>query len=133
MNSHHRSGGKTAFAYWDNRIAPVFDTTQQITVVEVGSGGIVRESQERLPVDSPVRTALRLGELEIGTLVCGAISRSMHELVTVQGIQVVPFVAGDLPKVIRAWLDGVLDGNLFKMPGYRDRQDRRFTGMHEGL
>ena len=97
---------KTAFAYWDNRIAPVFDTARQIHVVEAESGRIVAETQEALADDLPVQKALRLVELGVGTLVCGAISRPLHAMVAAYGIQVIPFVAGDLREVIQAWLSG---------------------------
>jgi len=112
---------KTAFACWDNRIAPVFDTAHQIHIVDAESGEIVSEIQEALPEDLPVQKALRLVELGIGTLVCGAISRPMYGLVAAYGIQVVPFVAGELREVIRAWLNGNLNREVFVMPGCRGR------------
>jgi len=37
---------KTAFAYWDDRIAPVFDTARRIHVVEADSGKIVDQGIE---------------------------------------------------------------------------------------
>jgi predicted Fe-Mo cluster-binding NifX family protein len=123
---------KTAFAYWDNRIAPVFDTARRIHVVEAESGHIVSETQETLSEDMPVQKTLRLVELGIGTLVCGAISRPMHGLVAAYGIQVISFVVGDLRKVIRAWLSGNLERDIFAMPGCRGRGGRRFWGMYEG-
>jgi predicted Fe-Mo cluster-binding NifX family protein len=120
---------KIAFAYWDNRIAPVFDTARQIQVVEAESGQIVSETQETLPEDLPVQKTLRLVELGIGTLVCGAISKPMHGLVIAYGIQVVPFVAGDLREVIRAWLSGDLECDAFAMPGCCSRNRRRRRGL----
>lgn len=122
---------KIAFAYWDNRIAPVFDTVRQIHVVDVESEQIVSEAQETLSSDLPVRKILRLVEMGIGTLVCGAISRPIYGLVVANGIQVVPFVAGDLNEVIHAWLSGNLEADIFAMPGYCGRKGRRFRGMHE--
>jgi hypothetical protein len=35
---------KAAFAYWDHRIAPVFDTARRIHLVEADSGRIVAET-----------------------------------------------------------------------------------------
>ena len=122
---------KIAFAHWDNRIAPVFDTVRQIYVVDVESGQIVSETQEALSEDLPVRKILRLVERGIGTLVCGAISRPMYGLVVANGIQVVPFVAGDLNEVIQAWLSGDLEDDIFAMPGYCGQRGRRFRGMYE--
>jgi predicted Fe-Mo cluster-binding NifX family protein len=123
---------KAAFACWDNRIAPVFDTAREIRVVEVEAKRIVRESQEMLPDASPAQKVLRLAELNIGTLTCGAISRAMHALVTAYGIQVVPFVVGDLQEVIRAWLTGSLERDVFAMPGCCAlRRRRRMRGLNE--
>src|SRR5665647_74324 len=108
---------KTAFATWDDRIAPVFDIARRIHVVEAASGRIVAETGEVLADDLPVQKALRLLELGVGTLVCGAISRPFHEMVAAYGIQVIPFVAGDLSEVIEAWLTGDLERDNFAMPG----------------
>ncbi len=117
---------KVAFACWDNRIAPVFDTARQVHVARIESGSIEAETRESLPEDFPVQKTLRLVELGIGTLVCGAISRIMHTVVASYGIQVIPFVAGDLEDVIRAWLGGNLGQEAFAMPGCRGRLGRGF-------
>jgi predicted Fe-Mo cluster-binding NifX family protein len=120
---------KTAFAHWDHRIAPVFDIARQIHVVEADSGNIVAETGESLVDDLPVQKARRLVELGVGTLVCGAISRSFQERIAALGIQVIPFVAGDLGEVIQAWLGGNLESDTFAMPGCRGRGRGR-RGMH---
>jgi len=120
---------KTAFAYWDNRIAPVFDIARQIHVVEAESGRIVAETGEALADDLPVQKVIRLAELGVGTLVCGAISRPLHAMVAAYGIQVIPFVAGDLSEVIQAWLSGNLERDTFAMPGCCGRGRRRRRGQ----
>ena len=126
---------KTAFAYWDDRIAPVFDIARRIHLVESDSGRIVAQTGEVLADDLPVQKALRLVELGVGTLVCGAISRSFQERIAAYGIQVIPFVAGDLSEVIQAWLSGNLERDTFAMPGCcrngRRRWGMRSTGMDE--
>lgn len=108
---------RAAFAYLDKRIAPVFDTAQQIHIVEVESGRIVNERQELLVQDQPVQKTLKLAELGVSTLICGAISRPLQVTITAYGIQLIPFVAGELKEVIRAWIKGGLKGKAFAMPG----------------
>jgi predicted Fe-Mo cluster-binding NifX family protein len=120
---------KTAFAYWDDRIAPVFDIARRIHVVEADSGRIVAETGEVLADDLPVQKAHRLVELGVGTLVCGAISRPFHETVAAYGIRVIPFVAGDLSDVIQAWLIGNLESDTFVMPGCSGRGRGHGPGM----
>jgi len=127
---------KTAFAYWENRIAPVFDTARQIRVVETESGQIVGETQEMMPEDLPLPKALRLVELGIGTLVCGAISKPVSGLVTAYGIKVIPFVTGDLREVIQAWFNGNLEYNAYAMPGccgHRRRRRRKMCLKQDGI
>ena len=123
---------KTAFAIWDNRIAPVFDTASQLHVVEAEHGRILSEAQELLADDLPMNKALRLTELGIETLVCGAISKSLHALVVSYGIQVIPFIAGDLREIIQAWLDGKLAEAKFAMPGCCGRR-RGACGTEKGI
>jgi predicted Fe-Mo cluster-binding NifX family protein len=120
---------KAAFAYWENRIAPVFDTARQIRIVEVESGRIVGESLATLSEITPNARALRLTELGIGTLVCGAISGAMRNLLEAYGIQVISFVAGDIYDVIQAWLSGNIHGGPFFMPGCGRRGRHRHRGM----
>ncbi|MGZ8857462.1 MAG: NifB/NifX family molybdenum-iron cluster-binding protein, partial [Candidatus Aminicenantales bacterium] len=122
---------KAAFAHWDHRIAPVFDIARRIHVAETESGRVVAEREEVLADDMPVRKALRLAELGVGTLVCGAISASLRAIIASYGIRVIPFVAGDLSEVIQAWLAGGLEGGDFAMPGCRGCGRRRRRSMND--
>jgi predicted Fe-Mo cluster-binding NifX family protein len=115
---------KTAFAAWNNRIAPVFDVARQIHIVETESGRVVRDAREDMIDNEPAQKALHLAELDIETLVCGAISRPLRALVEANGIHVVPFMAGDLGDVIEAWLRGGLQKGVFAMPGCGNRRSR---------
>jgi len=120
---------KAAFATWNNRIAPVFDVAPVVSIVEANDGQLTGEAQEAHLDAMPVNRVLRLVELGVGTLVCGAISRPLHDVVASQGIRVIPFVTGDLDKVVRAWLNGGLVGDAFAMPGCCRRHRHRFHGM----
>lgn len=113
---------KTAFTYWNKRIAPVFDTARLIRVIQTESGRIISEKLETVEGDQAVQKALRLSELGVNTLVCGAISSSFHEMVAAYGIQVIPFVAGNCQEVIQAWLNGNLELRRYTMPGCKKRK-----------
>jgi len=120
---------KAAFAYWENRIAPVFDIARQIKIVEVKAGQIVGESQEIFPNSLPSHKAALLAELGISTLVCGAVSGPVLDLVEAYGIRVIPFIAGDVSEVISAWLNGRINDTVFSMPGCGVRNRRRRRGI----
>ncbi len=108
---------KAAFAIWENRIAPVFDTARQIHVIEVEGGQVIRETDVLLPEGLPAHKVAALQEQGVESLVCGAISRPMQALVASYNIQVLGFIAGDLREVTQAWLSGTLDRRTFGMPG----------------
>ncbi len=120
---------KTAFAYWDDRIAPVFDTAGRIRIVDTDSGRIIHEANESLPEGLPVQKTLRLLELGVDSLVCGAISMQFYRLIAAYRIKVVPFVAGELREVIFAWTSGSLKHDTFTMPGCCGRGRRAGRGM----
>jgi predicted Fe-Mo cluster-binding NifX family protein len=124
---------KAAFAFLDKRIAPVFDTAQQIHVVEVESDRIVSEMQESLALELPMQKTLRLADLGIGMLVCGAISQPLQVMVAAYGIHLIPFVAGDLKEVIQAWFNGNLASSNFAMPGccQRSRRSKRTYDFYQ--
>jgi len=106
-----------AFACWGDRIAPVFDTARKLHIVEIRSGKVIRETTETLADTEPFHTALRMAELQLDVLVCGAISAHIQDLISAYGIRVVPFVSGELRQIIEAWLGGRLETDPFAMPG----------------
>lgn len=94
---------KTAFSYWNRRIAPVFDIAQRLRVLEIESGRVICVKEDALKGVLPVQKAQYLVESGIGTLVCGAISTPFSEVMIAYGIIIISFVAGDLSEVIVAW------------------------------
>jgi predicted Fe-Mo cluster-binding NifX family protein len=123
---------KAAFASWNDRIAPVFDVAQWIQLVETETGRIINQNRASVAGETPSQKASRLAELEVGILVCGAISRPMQTVIAAYGIEVIPFIAGDLQEVIQAWLCGKLAGsNQYLMPGCQWVGRRRGQTMRE--
>jgi hypothetical protein len=115
---------KAAFATWHERIAPLFDTSRHAHLLEVLPGCIPVERRVYFNSESPVRNILCLVEWEVGTLVCGAISRPLQAIVEAHAIRVIPFVAGNLREVMDAWLDGRIQDLQYAMPGYRNRRQQ---------
>lgn len=116
---------KAAFSTWDQRIAPVFDTAQNLVIVETSGDHILSHSAHTLPPAGPEHTVMWLVQHNVGMLICGAISRPLQERLTATGIRLMPFVAGELSSVIHAWIDGTLHGAAFTMPGCCGRRRMR--------
>lgn len=119
---------KAAFSTWNDRIAPVFDVARQVHVVDLASDDSEASAiNVEWPEEMLARKALRLAELDVNVLVCGAISRAAESMVLAHGIQVIAFVSGDLQSVVQGWRSGTLERDSFAMPGCR-RGRRRGAG-----
>ena len=108
---------RVALSQWEQRIAPVFDVARQLQLVEIADGQVRQTSAGAFSGDFPMERALYLRDWRADTLLCGAISRPVHEMIGAYGIRVVPFVAGEIDEVLQAWLDGMLASDRFAMPG----------------
>lgn len=120
---------KTAFSFWQGRIAPVFDVARNVRILETREGKIVSQVEASLPGEPAAGKTIRLVEMGIETLVCGAISLPLHAAVSAAGILVIPFISGNLEDVIEAWLHGSINDGSFAMPGCcTTGRGRRFRG-----
>lgn len=112
---------KVAFAFLEDRIAPVFDTAQRILLAEVDAAVIRSETIARLTAQEPMERVKALSNMGVDVLVCGAISADLQQFLATQGVRVIPFVAGDLKDIKSAWLLGTLEHGAYRMPGCRRR------------
>ena len=113
---------RLAIAIWNSRISPVFDVSRKIRLLEIIDGSVVSASDQSLPEEDPDSKLNRLAALGADTLICGAISRKVREMVLARGFTLIPFVAGEVASVTEAWLNGTLNQAVYRMPGCRVRR-----------
>jgi len=115
---------KIAITAWNGRISPVFDVSRQVVVMEAKDGRIINRQEHDLESSEPSAKVIRLTELGIDTLICGAVSRPLADMIVARGIKLVPFVAGETDHVAEAYLTGNLLNTAFAMPGCCGRRRR---------
>lgn len=71
-------------------------------------------------------------ELGIETLVCGAITEPLQHELSMRGVKVIGFVAGEIDVVVTSLLDGTLPNRALSMPGCCGRQNRFRGGRGRG-
>ncbi|MCJ2165488.1 MULTISPECIES: hypothetical protein [unclassified Pseudodesulfovibrio] len=118
-----------AFSIWEERIAPVFDVASQVAIVDEESGD-TEPDRISLTCHVPETVISTLLGRRVSILICGAISRPLHDTFVLRGIAVHPFVAGELATVIRAWREKRLKEDCFRMPGCGYAADRAHAGGH---
>jgi predicted Fe-Mo cluster-binding NifX family protein len=108
---------KVAITVWRNRISPVFDVARNIIILDVEKGKVLQERSESFSNDQPEHKAVRLQQLMVKTLICGAISKLQAHQISSHQIELIPFISGEIEDVIKAFLSGNLPNSKLMMPG----------------
>jgi predicted Fe-Mo cluster-binding NifX family protein len=112
---------KIALSVWKEDISTVFDSADQLLVVELdGAEGRKRTTVKMNAADVSERAG-QIKEKQIDVLICGAISRPLEAALTSLGIRVYAFVRGSVEEILTAYQKGGLDDANFAMPGCHGR------------
>jgi predicted Fe-Mo cluster-binding NifX family protein len=120
---------RVALTAWQGRISPVFDTARQVLLFEVAGQEVEADGETPLSDEEPTRRIQRLRDLGVGTLICGAVSQPVAAMIQMAGIHLIPFIAGPMDNVLKAYVEGTLTTPAFQMPGCCGGR-RRFRGQH---
>lgn len=109
---------KIAITVWGNRISPVFDAASTLLLVELQDRAVVDRQVKMFQPSRHDSFITLLKDAGVHLLVCGAMCEPAVQRVEASGIDVVPFVAGEVESLIESYLQerGFSD---FAMPGCR--------------
>lgn len=108
---------KLAICTWNELVAPVFDVSESVMIVNVSSGKVKTRKREDFSDLDHLAMIRRLSDLKIETLICGAISRPWHDIVTAWDIQIISYVSGPVKQVLDVLLSDSMNMQKFMMPG----------------
>jgi predicted Fe-Mo cluster-binding NifX family protein len=108
---------RIAVSIWEDRISPVFDVSRTILVLDIENGVITGNFMETFAQNNPVYKLSRLSALKVHTLICGAVSKPLADMLAASGIHTIPFIAGEKEHVISAFISNTLPNPAFSMPG----------------
>ena len=119
---------RIAIPTWCERVSPVFDVAKHLLLIDVDGGKEVNRYEAPIEDGRPWARAKHLAELGVNTLICGAISRPLEDMLTSADVRVIPHACGPVEQILRAFLAGSLTEDAFLMPGFCGRRRRR--GRH---
>jgi predicted Fe-Mo cluster-binding NifX family protein/putative methionine-R-sulfoxide reductase with GAF domain len=122
---------RIAISYQQDRIAPVFDVSARLLLVDIENGREVRRNERTLIEEDPLPRARRVAQFGTQVLICGAVSWSLENALSSMGVQVVACICGRVEKVVQAFKDRGLDESAFIMPGCQGRR-KQTTQKKEG-
>ncbi|MFC1562872.1 NifB/NifX family molybdenum-iron cluster-binding protein [candidate division KSB1 bacterium] len=118
---------KIAVPIYENRISPRFDCANKFLVVSVDNGEIVDKDNLVLSSINPIHRVNELVNFNIDTLICGAINEFTYGMISSKGIDVIPWVTGDVAEVLDLFLNGeLMPGMTFFPDGRRICRKVRF-------
>jgi len=108
---------RIAIPVWDNHVSTVLDFSDSLIIVDCEPGRIGEKTGARFNGSSIIERAVRLRELDVNVLLCGAVSGPLERMILASGIAVVPFLRGTIDEVLDAYLQDRLVDERFALPG----------------
>jgi predicted Fe-Mo cluster-binding NifX family protein len=121
---------KIAIPISRNRISPVFDSARTMLMVELNDGREGSRHEIKIQDGSPLDRVNRLIDNNVEVLLCGAVSRSVCEMLESVDIRVIPFLTGNAETLLEAFIQNRISDPQFLMPGRGGRRRRRIRGRH---
>ncbi len=108
---------RVAIAVWRGSVSTTLDFASNLLLIDMEGQKVAARKEVRLESGSPQATALSLEAQGVSVVICGAISRLLAQNLEMRGVQVIPFVSGEVEEVIQAFVKGGLDDRKFLMAG----------------
>jgi predicted Fe-Mo cluster-binding NifX family protein len=111
---------RVAVPTWKGRVSPVFDVAEHLLLVDLDGGRERDRTVHHVSGGEPLQRAQVLTSRDVDVLVCGAISRTMEQVLTAAGVEVVPGIRGEVDAVLRAYAGRTLRRDpALHLPGRR--------------
>ncbi|MEH0022347.1 MAG: NifB/NifX family molybdenum-iron cluster-binding protein [Desulfobacter sp.] len=110
---------KIAITAWGNRVSPVFDSARTLLIAEIEEQTIKDKTYvEFRPGDLQELTA-RLAQMNVSTLICGAISAKPTDTIAESRIRLISFVTGNVMDILKNFASRQTIDPTYMMPGCR--------------
>ena len=114
---------KLAIPIWEGKVSPVFDTASKLLVLQMEDKKERSRFEAFLEEQDIARKCVRIKDLGVDILICGAISRHFYRMLVAGGTNVIPWISGPAEDVLDAYMKGNLNHSKFLMPGCHWQQE----------
>ena len=111
---------KVAVTVWEDRVSPVFDASRRLLIADIENAQVKDRSYVLFDSGLPSNLAKTLAELDVPVLICGAVSQVPANIISAGGIRLIPFIAGEVERVLEVYAKGNPLAPTFLMPGCHD-------------
>ena len=107
-----------AMTVWGDRISPVLDAARTLLVAELEGGEVLSRKHVPFAADYLTQMMQVMHRQGVRVLICGAVSQGPARIIEACGIELMPFLAGDVEEILAALARG-RSVAAFAMPGCR--------------
>ena len=111
------AGRKIAVTVWGQRVSPVFDSARTLLIAEIDGNVLVGSSHLAFDPERPLELLQMLRAQQVTLIICGAVSEGPAAMIEAAGVELIPFIAGDVRQVLDKFLQGQPFSADFSMPG----------------
>ena len=108
---------RIAVTVWGQRVSPVFDSARTLLIAEIDGNTLINVSHLTFDPERPLELLHMLRAQRVALIICGAVSEGPATMIEAAGIDLLPFITGDVRQILEAYRQGQLVGAEFKMPG----------------
>jgi predicted Fe-Mo cluster-binding NifX family protein len=115
---------RVAIPVFESRVSPVLDSCQRMVVVDIEKGCEIHRQElnlNKMSIHERIELMARWG---IRKIICAGVSDVMCRFLAGKNISLVSGIAGELEKIINAYVCNRLDDTCFMMPGKHDKKNR---------
>ena len=129
---------KIAVSEYKNHVATAFDFANNVVVFTCENGKTVKKEHLMLDDHFIPSRSMKLKNLGIDKLICGAISNPSAFMLQYQGIEVISGITGNVDVVIGEFLRGNINSPQYLLPGFsgmgcvRTQSRRQKRGCRRG-
>jgi predicted Fe-Mo cluster-binding NifX family protein len=115
---------RLAIPVFESRVSPVLDSCQRMVVVDIEKGCEIHRQElilDKMTINERIEVMARWG---IRKIICAGVSDVMCRFLVSKNIALISGIAGELEKIINAYICKRLNDECFLMPGKNDDKDR---------
>jgi predicted Fe-Mo cluster-binding NifX family protein len=116
---------KVALTVWDDRISPVFDSAHMLLIAEIKDNEVIKRQYMTFDPGIPLQLSNMLKGQDISVIICGAISEVPANRLEAAGMELIPFISGNIDEILEKYSRGIPINKEYIMPGCDEKEIRR--------
>ncbi len=111
------AGRKIAVTVWEHRVSPVFDSARTLLIAEIDGKTIANISYLTVDPERLMELVRLLLAQKVMVIICGAVSEGPATMLEAAGFELIPFITGDVHRILAHCMEDNAVWSDFKMPG----------------